>query len=331
MRRSPVKAGLAFGKAAPRHEAGGLFCGASGRSGRKCGMPQITRDLRRALLRLAVIAALAYLGVCALVAWQKEAIIFPMHGRERAAGRSAPTGYETWWQTMRDGTRVEGCWLPAKGAGPETPAPAVIVFHGNGELIDDSRDFAEVWHELGASVLLVEYRGYGRSDGAPGITACEDDSKEWFDRVAATPGVRPGLVLTHGFSLGGVFAAELAGARPVAGLVLEGTVSSLREAARDRRIWLLLTTERFDAEAVLRALDPTVPVLLTHGRRDDVVPFRHQALLAAARPGAVVVADEHDHYPLTTQERPELLRDLLAAARARADKGLASRPPESAP
>lgn len=282
-------------------------------------MPQKTRGLRRALLRLVVIASVAYVGVCGLVAWQKEAIIFPLHGRERAAGKSAPAGYETWWQTMRDGTRVEGWWRPAAkaGVGAGGAAPAVIVFHGNGELIDDSRDFAEVWHELGASVLLVEYRGYGRSEGEPGVTACEDDAKEWFDRVAATPGVRPELVLAHGFSLGGVFAAELAGTRPVAGLVLEGTLSSLREAARDRRIWLLLTTERFDAEAVLRELDLTVSVLLTHGRRDDVVPFRHHARLAAARPGAVVVADDHDHYPLTTQERPELLRELLAAARAR--------------
>lgn len=284
-------------------------------------MPQITRGLRRALLRLVVIASVAYGAVCGLVAWQKEAIIFPLHGRERAAGKSAPAGYETWWQTMRDGTRVEGWWRPAAGAAEGTRAPAVIVFHGNGELIDDSRDFADVWHELGVSVLLAEYRGYGRSEGEPGVTACADDSKEWFDRVAATPGVRPELVLAHGFSLGGVFAAELAGARPVAGLVLEGTVSSLREAARDRRIWLLLTTERFDAEAVLRALDPTVPVLLAHGKRDDVVPFHHLARLAAARPGATVVADDYDHYPLTTQERPELLRDLLAAARARVDKG----------
>jgi hypothetical protein len=292
-------------------------------------MPQKTRGFRRALLRLLVIAALAYAGVCGLVAWQKEAIIFPLHGRERAAGKSAPAGYDTWWQTMRDGTLVEGWWRPAAKAGEA--APAVIVFHGNGELIDDSRDFADVWHELGVSVLLAEYRGYGRSEGAPGVTACEADAQEWFDRVAATPGVRPELVLAHGFSLGGVFAAELAGTRPVAGLVLEGTVSSLREAARDRRIWLLLTTERFDAETVLRALDPTVPVLLTHGRRDDVVPFRHLARLAAARPGAVVVADDYNHYPLTTQERPELLRDLLAAARARVDKGLASPPPQSAP
>lgn len=280
------------------------------------------RGIARSLSRLAGIAALTYLAVCGAMAWWKDDLIFPARGRERAAGKLAPAGYETWWQTMRDGTRVEAWWRPAPGATPERPGPAVIVFHGNGELIDDSRDFAEVWGKLGASVLLVEYRGYGRTDGKPGVTDCKGDSLEWFDRLAATPGVRKECILAHGFSLGGVFAAELAGARPVAGLALEGTVSSLREAARDRGIWLLLTRERFDAEAVLGRLDPAVPVLLTHGTRDGVVPFRHQGLLAAARPGATVVSADYDHYPLSTRERPELLRDLLvAAARAGAMEG----------
>ena len=287
--------------------------------GERGGMTSGLRRIFRASLRLAGFATATYLAACAVVAWQKDTMIFPVHGRERAAGKVAPAGYASWWHSMRDGARVEAWWRPAPGASPEQPGPAVIVFHGNGELIDDSRDFAEVWNRLGVSVLLVEYRGYGRSDGVPGVTACEADSPEWYDRLAATPGVRKDLILAHGFSLGGVFAAELAGARPLAGLVLEGTPASLREAARDRGVWVMFTRERFDAGAVLRRLDPGVPVLLTHGTRDGVVPFRHQGLLAAARPGARVVSAAYDHYPLSTQERPDLLRDLLAAARARAD------------
>jgi alpha-beta hydrolase superfamily lysophospholipase len=279
-------------------------------------MASTPRRIARAFLRWLLVATCAYLAVCALVAWRKDDILFPLHGRERAAGKVAPAGYETWWQTMRDGVRVEAWWRPAPGASPERPAPAVIVFHGNGELIDDSRDFAEVWNALGACVLLAEYRGYGRSEGRPGVSEIIGDAAEWFDRVAARPEARPDAILAHGFSLGGIFASELAGRRPVAGLALEGTVASLRAAARDRRIFILFTSERFDATEVLRGLDPRVPVLLTHGRRDGVVPFRHLALLAAARPGARVVADEHDHYPLSTAERPDLLRDLLAAAAA---------------
>lgn len=294
-------------------------------------MPLFTRAFTRALLRLAVIACLTYLGMCGFMAWKKNELIFPWRGQERAAGKTAPASFETWWHTMRDGTRVEAWWRPGREASPASPGPVVLVFHGNGELIDDSVDFANAWGALGVSVLLVEYRGYGRSEGEPSINACRDDATEWFDLVAAHPAVRDDLVLAHGFSLGGVFAAELAALRPVAGLVLEGTVASLRQAARDRSIWVLLTRERFDAETILRELDPTFPVLLTHGRKDGIVPFHHFERLAAARPGAVAVAGEQGHIPLATWDRPDLLRDLLAAVRTRADNALASSPAVSAP
>jgi len=297
-------------------------------------MSPLSRAFTRAILRLFVIASLTYLVVCGFMAWTKNELIFPWRGQERAAGKVAPPGFETWWQTMRDGTRVEGWWRPARDASPAQPAPAVLVFHGNGELIDDSVDFADAWSALGVSVLLVEYRGYGRSEGEPSINACREDATEWFDRVAVQPGVRRDLVLAHGFSLGGAFATELAALRPVAGLALESTVASLRQAARDRAIWILLTRERFDAERILREIDPTIPVLLTHGRTDGVMPFHHFERLVAARPSAVAFAGANSHIPIATWERPDLLRDLLTSARVRADRNadntLASPPAASA-
>jgi pimeloyl-ACP methyl ester carboxylesterase len=290
-------------------------------------MPLKLRGIVRALVRLAVIAGVTYTGVCGFVAWEKEEIIFPLRGRERAAHQKVLPGFESWWLKTPEGD-VEAWWQPAEGASAEKPAPAVLVFHGNGELIDDSRDFAQRWHALGVHVLLVEYRGYGRSAGLPTINACRADSAAWFDRLAARADVRRDLILAHGFSLGGAFAAELAGQRPVGGLVLEGGPAGLVESAHDRGIWLIFTRERFDAVAVLRHLPPGVPVLITQGKADEVMPPRHGELLAAARPGAKVVWGKGSHYPQAVTDRPELLAELLAAARARAataapDKGLA--------
>jgi dienelactone hydrolase len=297
-------------------------------------MPLKLRGFLRAMLRLVVIAAVTYTAVCGFVAWEKEDIIFPMHGRERAALQTVQPGFEAWWLKTPEG-EVEAWWQPAAGASAERPAPAVMVFHGNGELIDDSRDFAERWHALGAHVLLVEYRGYGRSAGKPTITACRADAVAWFDKLAARADVKPELIVAHGFSLGGVFAAELAGQRPVGGLALEGSPASLVESARDRGIWLVLTRERFDAVKVLRALPADVPVLITHSQNDDVVPLRHGELLAAARPGSRMVRGQYGHFPLAVTERPDLLAELLAAAKVRAglpvtDKGLAPAAVDSA-
>jgi hypothetical protein len=297
-------------------------------------MPLKLRGFLRAVVRLVVIAAAAYTGVCGFMAWKKEEIIFPMRGKERAAMQTVLPGFEAWWLKTPEG-EVEAWWQPAAGASAERPAPAVMVFHGNGELIDDSRDFAERWHALAVHVLLVEYRGYGRSAGSPTIAACRADAEAWFDKLAARADVRRDLILAHGFSLGGVFAAELAGQRAVGGLALEGAPAGLVESARDRGIWLVLTRKRFDAVKVLRALPAGVPVLITHGERDDIILPRHSELLAAARPEARFVKGRDGHYPLAVTDRPELLAELLAAAKARnersaSDKGLAPAAVDSA-
>ncbi len=214
---------------------------------------------------------------------------------------------------MRDGSRIEAWWRPAATSSATSPAPAVLVFHGNGELIDDGLEFSDAWHALGVSVLLVEYRGYGRSEGVPGLTACQSDAVEWYDRLAAEPGVRTDFIVSYGYSLGGIFAAEVAAQRPVAAIALESTVSSLRQAARDRGVWLLFTHERFDLEAILHALPPAKPVLITHGSADEVVPFHHFNKLVAARPTALAIAGTHAHLPLAIQSQTKLLRTLLDA------------------
>ena len=57
-----------------------------------------------------------YLVFCGLVAVKKDAVLYPRNGRERAAGRVAPAGYETWWLPLGEGGRVEAWWRPAEGA-----------------------------------------------------------------------------------------------------------------------------------------------------------------------------------------------------------------------
>lgn len=259
------------------------------------------------------LVAAGYVVLCALVARDKEAILYPRPGRERAAGRTAPAGYETWWRDLSAGGRVEAWWRPAEGATKEHPAPAVIYFHGNGELIDDQRQVVELWHRLGASVLVCEHVGYGRSDGAPALESDIENGAAWFDLVRQRPEVRGTAIISHGFSFGGAFAARLAARRPVAGLVLESTFSSLPSMARRMGVWLYFGGERLDTARVLRELPPATRVLLTHGRSDDVIPVGEGRKLAAARPGARYVEGAYPHIPWAQNEPGEvLLREFLA-------------------
>lgn len=289
---------------------------------------------------LLVLSALGYVAFCGLVAWNKEVMIYPAHGRERAAGRVAPAGYETWWRTLPDGGKVEAWWRPAKPDPAGRPAPVVMFFHGNGEIIDDQRQVVDLWHELGASVLVCEHVGYGRSDGTPRLENDIANGAAWYDLLVARPDVRPELIVAHGFSLGGAFAAQLAARRPVGGVVLESTFSSLPSMARDMNVWLYFAGERLDTERVLRELPEAVPVLITHGRLDNVIPVDEGRRLAAARPGARYFEGDFPHIPWAQDEPGQvLLRGFSAEVRARAegargaaaDKGLASPATLSAP
>lgn len=280
------------------------------------------RRLRRFFCVLLGLIVVGYVAFCGLVARDKESLLYPNHGRERAAGRAAPAGYETWWLPLPEQAgpgRVEAWWLPAEGASADSPAPAVIYFHGNAELIDDQRQTAELWHSLGVSVLLCEHVGYGRSDGTPSLEADIANGSAWFDRLVARPEVRRELILAHGFSLGGAFAAQLAARRPVGGLVLEGTFSSLPAMARGMGVYIYFPKERLDTARVLRELAADVPVLLTHGTADRVIPVAEGRKLAAARPGARYHEGSFPHIPWAQDEPGHgLLRAFLAEARVRA-------------
>lgn len=291
--------------------------------------------VRRVLGWGATLLLAGYVAFCALVTHNKEAVLYPNNGRERAHGRTPPGGYESWWLPLSDGGRVEAWWRPAAGASAETPAPAVMYFHGNAELIDDQRQTAELWRSLGVSVLLCEHEGYGRSGGVSRLENDIANAAAWYDLVAARPEVRRGAVLVHGFSLGGAFAAQLAARRPVAGVALESTFASLPAMARRMCVWLYLAGEPLDTARVLRELDPTLPVLLTHGSGDDVIPLAQGRKLAAARPQARYIEGAYPHIPWAQNEPGHsLLRELLAAALARSgvasDNTLASPAPGSA-
>jgi pimeloyl-ACP methyl ester carboxylesterase len=271
--------------------------------------------LRRLVLWLGGLTLAGYVVLCALAVRNIEAMLYPRDGRQRAQGRTAPAGYESWWRELPQGGRVEAWWRPAEGASAEKPAPVVMYFHGNAELIDDQRQTVEMWRQLGVSVLVCEHVGYGRSDGTPALENDIANGAAWFDIVAARPEVRRDAIIAHGFSLGGAFAAQLAARRPVAGLVLESTFSSLPSMGRRMGVWLYFGGERMDSARVLRELAPAVQVLITHGRGDTVIPVEEGRKLAAVRPAARYVEDDYPHVPWAQNEPGQvLLRDLLRAA-----------------
>jgi uncharacterized protein len=186
-----------------------------------------------------------------------------------------------------DGTQLHGWWY---GAGAN--APAVLLLHGNAGNIQDRIPLALGYLQRGISILLLDYRGYGRSDGRPterGLTADAFAGIGWLANQAGDPG----HIVVHGRSLGGAVGARALvewqerADGSVAGLVLDSSFTSLEEIGRTTYPFLpgLLLRRirgRFDTPAALARL--ALPVLVVHGSEDRLVPVAMGRELHARAP-----------------------------------------------
>jgi hypothetical protein len=158
----------------------------------------------------------------------------------------------------------------------------VIHAHGNGELIDIQTKSVDALRAAGIAVLLVEYPGYGRSDGSPSEASVTATMVAAYDWAKSDPRVDANRIIGYGRSLGGGAIAQLAAHRALAALVLESTFVSIAQLVRDAGVPNWLVVNRFDTGAVLGKYDG--PVLILHGTKDGTFTVAQaHALRAAAR------------------------------------------------
>jgi fermentation-respiration switch protein FrsA (DUF1100 family) len=152
--------------------------------------------------------------------------------------------------------------------------PALLWLHGNGgNIADRVKKQAKLQSELGVGVLAVDYRGYGLSTGDPSEDGLYADSQAAFDALAARPDVDPKRIFVLGESLGGAVAIDLATRRPVAGLVISASFTTLPEVAALHYGFLSsFAQSRFDSINKVGKL--SCPKLFVHGQNDDWIPPR---------------------------------------------------------
>lgn len=244
------------------------------------GHAAAARRWPKRMMRLIVFALLLFSAYQIFLAFMQDRLIYPgAFARLGAPHAQLPDGVEQLWIEADPGVRVEGWYWSAAGASAAARRPAVLIAHGNYETIDDGEYHAQRLHALGLSVLLVEYRGYGRSAGRPTQAGIGRDLLAMQAWLCARPEVDAGRVVYYGRSLGAAAVVQLAADRPPAALLLESTFSSMDSMALRRWAVPLLLRDHWRTDLVLPRLG--CPIQLLHGRQDAVIPVEESRRLHA--------------------------------------------------
>ena len=174
------------------------------------------------------------------------------------------------WIQVEQGVRIFAWYVDA---GPNHPV--MLWCHGNAGNI--SHRLENLWelYRRGVSVLLFDYRGYGKSSGEPSESGFYADALASYDHLIMRQGVRSEQLVVFGRSIGAAVAGEVAKQRGAAGLILEGAFPTIQSMA-DQHYFGLPAGWFVDAEFNLRGKLPSIqmPLLSIHGDRDSIVPIQ---------------------------------------------------------
>lgn len=182
-----------------------------------------------------------------------------------------------------DGAKLHGWFYKKPGS-----KYVALVSHGNAGHIGGRLLLADAMLDAGVSVLLYDYRGYGRSTGASKLQTLEPDADAAFKYLTESQHYPPDKIILVGESIGCAVTSELLKVHPdVAGVVLVSPFSSLLGLARQKIPYFHVYPDFLDFEPALNNMTMVAgkhpPLLITHGDRDNLVPFSEsQKLFAAA-------------------------------------------------
>lgn len=239
-------------------------------------------DPMHVLSRVIVMGLAVYAGLSLyLYVFQENYIYFPdLPSREvDTSPQDAGLPFESLKIRTEDGEMLDGWFVPAP-AGRGT----LLYLHGNGGNIGHRVDIIRIFHSLGFSVLIFDYRGYGRSTGKPSEEGTYRDALAAWNHLTQERRIPAQHIVLFGESLGGSIAAWLAERHPPRALVIYAAFTSVRDMAKTLYPFLptgLIARYRYDTRAALARVHS--PLLILHSTEDEIIPYSHaQELLAIA-------------------------------------------------
>lgn len=179
--------------------------------------------------------------------------------------------YEDIHLTTADHVSIHG-WLMTV----DKPRGVVIFCHGNAGNISHRVDNLRLFAELGFSVLIFDYRGYGQSGGKPTETGTYLDGEAVYDYLVEVKKIKPEKIVVFGRSMGAGIATYIASKRECGGLIIESAFSSVPDIGQQLYPFLpvrLLSRYSYDSKTRLKTIH--CPLLVAHSPADEIIPFSH--------------------------------------------------------
>jgi fermentation-respiration switch protein FrsA (DUF1100 family) len=188
--------------------------------------------------------------------------------------------YESINFKAEDGTNLHGWFFPL----PER-SPVILFCHGNAGNMSHRLGNVQKLLSNGYQVFIYDYRGYGKSTGNPSRKGIYSDGLAAYDYLVKNRNVSPDRILLFGRSLGAAVAMEIAIQRPVNRLILESAFTSTKGLARTMPLFSLISPFLPAHYNNLKKIERiTVPKLIIHGNRDQIIPFNMGEDLFEAAP-----------------------------------------------
>ena len=257
------------------------------------------------------VALASYLIVVVTFMWFEELLIFPAPKYPQGDWQPEHLVYDDIMFQSADGTQLHGWYFEHA-----RPRGFLLYCHGNGTFVPALGDFADQirrQHQL--SVLIWDYRGYGRSDGKPNEHGVFEDARAARRWLAARENIQEAEIILMGRSLGGAVAVELAAEAGARALILQNTFHRMVDVAAYHYPWLpIRLCLRTKMDSLTKIPRFSGPLLQSHGSSDRIVPieFGRQLFDAAGSTGKqFFTIDRAGHNEPHPSEYYQLLEQFL--------------------
>lgn len=204
---------------------------------------------------------------------QGRMIFYPNVPSRKLTASPADVGldYETVSLSASDGVKLHGWFIPARDE-----KGTILFFHGNAGNISHRLDTLKIFHDLGLSTLIIDYRGYGRSQGSISEHGTYLDGGAAWSYLTRTRKIPARQIVIFGRSLGAAIAAHVAAGAKPGGLILESAFTSVPDmAARLYPVLPVRLLSRYEYDTRQKLLSVSCPVLISHSPQDEIIPFEN--------------------------------------------------------